>query len=246
MPEKNSKTSIFLSQLCGCDDGWIDRTAVDVPIHKLLVKPFLQLKLEGEKEGFDICIASGYRDFSRQLMIWNNKAEGKRPVFDDDNKIIDMSTLVPWEKAQAILRWSALPGASRHHWGTDIDIFDRSAVEENYALQLSADEFAQNGPFGPMNDWLDSKIKSDHGHGFFKPYVAANNGVAPEPWHLSYAPLAAEFQKAMTVEGLKEFLSDKSMALRSVVLDNFQEIYERFVIVNHDCYPSQYREFLRE
>ncbi|MCZ8486094.1 D-alanyl-D-alanine carboxypeptidase family protein [Vibrio lentus] len=27
------------------------------------------------------------------------------------------------QKLSAILRWSALPGASRHHWGCDFDVF---------------------------------------------------------------------------------------------------------------------------
>ena len=33
-----------------------------------------------------------------------------------------------------------------------------------------------------------------HAFGFFRPYTTDRGGVAPEPWHLSYAPVAARAQ----------------------------------------------------
>ena len=35
-----------------------------------------------------------------------------------------------------ILEWSALPGASRHHWGSEFDVFDLAALPEGYRVQL--------------------------------------------------------------------------------------------------------------
>ena len=72
--------------------------------------------------GFQLEIASGFRDFSRQLLIWNNKFSGQRTMLDSHSQPLDPSRLSDEEKLFAILRWSALPGTSRHHWGTDFDI----------------------------------------------------------------------------------------------------------------------------
>jgi len=52
----------------------------------------------------------------RQAEIWNAKAAGLRPVLDANEQPIDTGTLSERELVFAILRWSALPGASRHHW----------------------------------------------------------------------------------------------------------------------------------
>jgi len=39
------------------------------------------------------------------------------------------------EKIASILRWSALPGTSRHHWGTDLDIIDAKALTAEMKVQ---------------------------------------------------------------------------------------------------------------
>ncbi|SPY94009.1 D-alanyl-D-alanine carboxypeptidase [Proteus mirabilis] len=65
--------------------------------------------------------ASFIRSFERQLAIWNGKFEGTRPVLDAESQPIDIQTLSEGQRCEAILKWSALPGASRHHWGTEID-----------------------------------------------------------------------------------------------------------------------------
>jgi LAS superfamily LD-carboxypeptidase LdcB len=244
MPLRNIKASHLSGQIYGCNDVLIDCNSCEVPVHKALIDPLQKLRRDAQKDGIDICIASGYRDFNRQLAIWNGKATGARPVFDDNQQLLDLTEYSPWQQVQAILRWSALPGASRHHWGTDIDIYDRSAIDESYSLQLSSAEYAEHGPFYLMNKWIDDKIRSGQSHGFFRPYINSSDGVAPEPWHLSYAPMAAGYQKKLTVEGLAEFLKDKSIAFKSVVLDRLPEIYERYVTVNHNCYPQQYQRFL--
>ncbi|MBC7428790.1 MAG: D-alanyl-D-alanine carboxypeptidase family protein [Bacteriovorax sp.] len=60
-------------------------------------------------------IASAFRGFDAQLSIWNAKAKGLRTLFDDQGNALDYKTLSSVEIVYAILRWSALPGASRQH-----------------------------------------------------------------------------------------------------------------------------------
>ncbi len=93
-----------------------------------VVQPFLQLKDEAREAGFDLRILSGFRGFEEQLSIWSRKATGKRAVLDSDAVPLDIAALSDKELVFAILRWSALPGASRHHWGTDLDVDERIAT----------------------------------------------------------------------------------------------------------------------
>ena len=101
-----------------------------IMVHAQVVSPFTELRAQAAEQGFDLQICSGFRSFERQLHIWNGKLSGLRPVVDRAGNSIVLETLSPWQQIQAVLRWSALPGASRHHWGTDFDIYDAAAMPE--------------------------------------------------------------------------------------------------------------------
>src|SRR5690606_23241791 len=105
--------------LTGRDDRQIDRDSLGQPVHRELIPAWNELVAEARRAGFDLAIASGFRDYRRQLAIWNDKADGRRPLLDEHGEPLDAGALAPWPLARAILRWSALPGASRHHWGSD-------------------------------------------------------------------------------------------------------------------------------
>jgi LAS superfamily LD-carboxypeptidase LdcB len=126
----------------------------------------------------------------------------------------------------AILRWSALPGASRHHWGTDVDVFDRSALPPGVAPRLERREATPGGTFGHLHAWLD-----DHAQrlGFFRPYGRHRGGVSPEPWHLSYAPLARIFEDAHSPEMLERTLRGADLEIKDEVLRHLDAIYARYV-----------------
>ena len=58
---------------------------VDVPdpacaLHKYVIAPFLNLRRAAMAAGFDLVAQSSFRDFSRQLAIWNGKFSGERPL----------------------------------------------------------------------------------------------------------------------------------------------------------------------
>ena len=101
-----------------------DAVSLGARVHREVVEPFRSLKREARTAGFDLQILSGYRSFEQQLSIWNRKASGKLAVLDSDAVALDVEALSKRELVFAILRWSALPGASRHHWGTDLDVYD--------------------------------------------------------------------------------------------------------------------------
>ena len=110
-------------------------------------KAFQGLQQSAVKHGFNLQPASSFRDFARQQLIWNGKFNGERKVHDDAGNALDLTNLDDWQKAQAILRWSALPGASRHHWGTEIDIFDPDLLPQGQSLQLEPWEYEKGGYF---------------------------------------------------------------------------------------------------
>jgi LAS superfamily LD-carboxypeptidase LdcB len=203
-----------------------DRPAMMV--HRDILSPLSELQSRAATAGFDLQLCSGFRSFERQMHIWNAKLSGLRPVADDSGAIVDMQSLSPWQQVCAVLRWSALPGGSRHHWGTDMDIYDAAAMPDGYQIQLIPAEVEGQGLFAPMHDWLDSQLLD---LGFYRPYAVDRGGVAPERWHLSYRPLADQFAGQLTAELLAQRLEDTELALLDVVLEHLDEIMQRYVKV---------------
>jgi LAS superfamily LD-carboxypeptidase LdcB len=211
-----------------CDPGLV--AALGAPMHRDVVDPFHSLQADARQAGFDLAIVSGYRGFERQLSIWNRKAAGELPVLDSEARPLDPAALSDTDLAFAILRWSALPGASRHHWGTDFDIYDALACPPGYEVELVPAEVERGGLFGPMHQWLDGRIARDETWGFFRPYDRDRGGVAPERWHLSHGPTAAAFQRRLTPSLLRGAIGNADMRLRDAVLDHLDEIFDRFVM----------------
>jgi LAS superfamily LD-carboxypeptidase LdcB len=97
-------------------------------LHRAAVAPFRRMRAAAAKAGIDLVPASSFRDFDRQLAIWNAKWRGERPLLDAQGRPLEAARLTPARRVDAILIWSAAPGCSRHHWGTDFDVYDRAAV----------------------------------------------------------------------------------------------------------------------
>lgn len=213
------------SHLCSAADAeWLT-----VSVNRDVVEPFRDFRSAAAAAGFDVAILSGFRSFDKQLSIWNRKARGELAVLDSNARPLDIATLSPRDLVFSILRWSALPGASRHHWGTDIDVFDAAAKPEGYEIELIPAEYEGQGIFAPFSAWLDTRIANRSSFGFFRPYDRDRNGVAPERWHLSYAPLAIEFTRVLSRNLLRQTIESADMMLKDVVLAHLDEIYGRFV-----------------
>lgn len=189
------------------------------------------LATAAQAAGFKPRLASGYRSFARQLLIWNDKAAGRRHVLDDAGKPIDIAQLAPLAAVCAIMRWSALPGSSRHHWGTDFDVFDESRMPKGYRLALTPEECAPGGVCGDFHQWLDGYLDNP-ACPFYRPYATDTGGVAPEPWHLSLRATAAQFAAVLTPEVYGTFIASQSIAYKDVILAHLPELFARFVVVD--------------
>lgn len=195
-------------------------------VHEKVLEPLVQLAAGAQKAGFQLVVCSGFRSFSRQLEIWNGKVTGKLPVLDDKGQALQRSGLSNEELIHAILRWSALPGTSRHHWGTDFDVIDGAGLKEGMKVQLIPEEFEGSGPFSELHQWLDEHMEE---LGFFRPYEIDLGGVSPERWHLSYAPLANSFLSQLSEELVEKTLKASEIALKDEVLKLLPQIFEKYV-----------------
>jgi LAS superfamily LD-carboxypeptidase LdcB len=195
-------------------------------LHAQAVAPFLSLRRAARSEGFDLVPVSSFRDFGRQLAIWNAKFGGAKPLYATDGSPLEAARLAPEERIAAILRWSALPGASRHHWGTDLDLIDGEATSSGYRVQLTAAEYAAEGPFGRLAHWLENNAPR---FGFFRPFRGVLSGVQAEPWHFSFAPLAEPARRALTCAMLHGALEDAPLLGKECVLARLEELHSRYV-----------------
>ncbi len=193
------------------------------------MKAFQGLQQSAVKNGFNLQPASSFRDFQRQQMIWNGKFNGERKVHDDDGNALDLTALSDWEKCQAILRWSALPGASRHHWGTEVDIFDPDLLPLGQSLQLEPWEYEKGGYFFELSQWLQENLAR---FDFALPFLALADEIkiGREPWHISYLPLAEMAQQQFSADCLNWAWDGELIAGKSVLVEHFEQIFHEFII----------------
>ena len=185
-------------------------------------------KLAGEN-GFSLGFVSGFRSFDQQKRIIEKKISGKRPILDDLGHIKKVEDLTPKNLLFSILRWSALPGFSRHHWGSDFDIYDKNSLPPHYSIQLTPDEYEDNGPFASLGSWLRELSTSPKNPGFFFPYKKDLGGVAIEPWHISFSPEIPQFEKFLDHGFFHQFILENEIPLKEVILEHSQNIFSRFI-----------------
>ena len=189
---------------------------------------FIKLQRDAQNAGFSLALVSSFRSFERQSLIWNAKARGERSVLDDKGNALDIGKLSGDEVLAAIMRWSAAPGLSRHHWGTDIDVYDANAMALE-DVDLVPEEVCAGGPCGPLHEWLDEQIENNTSYGFYRPYADDIGGVAPERWHLSFQPEAQRMAQMLTKDAVIKLWDAHDVALVQHLLARLDEIWPVFV-----------------
>jgi LAS superfamily LD-carboxypeptidase LdcB len=205
----------------------VDLAVPPCSLHHAVVAPFMALRAAAAAAGMDLVPLSSFRDFNRQLTIWNGKCRGERELRGTDGGLLDAATLDDDSLVSTILHWSALPGASRHHWGTDVDVIDAAAMPAGYRPQLVTGEYASGGVFAALDDWLGAHAGE---FGFFRPYATYRGGVQPEPWHLSYAPVADQALQQFSVQVLQQALDENDVAAGAAVRRALPRIVEDYVL----------------
>ena len=155
---------------------------------------FLKMKKAAYSDGYDLKIVSSYRNYDRQKAIWERKY---LQYTMDEN-------MAPIGAINKIIEYSTMPGTSRHHWGTEIDVID--GYPKTNGDVLVPEKFEEGREFYGLKLWLD---KNSEKFGFYLTYTdnPKRRGFKYEPWHYSYAPLS--------IPMLAEFRSKNILALLS-------------------------------
>ncbi len=151
----------------------------DTYLRRQTYQAFVRMAQTAQEAGISLRIISATRNFEAQKRIWEAKWNGARKVAGQN-----LTEIIPSRKQRAlkILEYSSMPGTSRHHWGTDIDL---NALNNTY--------FA-SGQGQKEYDWL---VAHANAFGFCQVYTEQGkdrpNGYHEEKWHWSYLPLAQQF-----------------------------------------------------
>lgn len=187
-------------------------------MHQEAYEAFKEMFAAAAADGINLVIVSAMRTFNHQRRIWNNKWNGRQVL---EGNINATSIVDPVERAREILRFSAMPGTSRHHWGTDID------------LNSLVNSYFESGQGKRVYEWLQQNAAK---FGFCQPYTAhgtnRNGGYEEEKWHWSYKPVSElyleVFNQSVAYEDITGF-DGWETALRIGVI-------ERYVIeINQEC-----------
>lgn len=148
-------------------------------LRKETYEQFKKMWAAAKADGIELKIISATRNFYRQKAIWEAKWTGARKIENGTNASVKYPN--PKDRALKILEYSSMPGTSRHHWGTDLDI---NALD-NYTFE--------HGRGKAIYEWMTAHA---HEYGFCQPYSPKGekrpDGYNEEKWHWSYIPVARQ------------------------------------------------------
>lgn len=190
----------------------------DLYLLDAVYEAFVEMHDAAKDDGITLVIVSATRNFDSQKRIWERKWTGARLV---EGRDLAGTVPNPIERAKLILKYSSMPGTSRHHWGTDIDI---NSVENSYFESAEGAE---------VFEWLAANAGD---FGFCQTYTPKGrsrpHGYEEEPWHWSYYPIAArylrQYREKITYEDIRGFDGSDTAAEIDVIA--------RYVLgINPEC-----------
>lgn len=170
-----------------------------------------RMRQAAAKEGIEIKVVSAHRSYDRQREIWNAKY-----------KTLTLQGLPAKDAIQEIITYSTLPGTSRHHWGTDIDIIDNANPQSGDVLL--AEKFYGDGPSSALRSWMNRNAAD---YGFLEVYTDHPNrkGFAHEPWHYTYHSLSKAYLEVLTNQVISEIAKDEQLLGRKFLDADFFKSY---------------------
>ncbi|MAD96240.1 MAG: D-alanyl-D-alanine carboxypeptidase [Flavobacteriaceae bacterium] len=146
----------------------------EIWLQKKVYEAYVKMYVAAIKEGIELKILSGTRNFYEQKWIWERKWKS-------------YSNLKPKDRAIKILEYSSMPSTSRHHWGTDLDLVSLSP------------KFFKSTKGQKVHNWIQNNANR---YGFYQVYTSDPNrkGYQEEPWHWTYLPLSQAYLQAYNKE----------------------------------------------
>ena len=185
--------TISISYLTGKFDPETDPRFVEVPdsiasrsgllLRKETLEALTSMIRAAKAAGHTMTVISATRNFDYQKEIWERKWTGERILSNGKNAAVAYPSAV--DRARAILLYSSMPGTSRHHWGTDLDINDLNNA------------YFETGEGAALFTWMEENASD---FGFCRPYTAKGPhrpyGYEEEKWHWSYMHLSIPLTRA--------------------------------------------------
>jgi hypothetical protein len=135
------------------------------------------------------------------------------------------------------MAYTDLPGLSRHHWGTDLDISEKSLrgrlFHNTPSLPQKVKDFYQ---------WMDENAPL---FGFCRTYKGRSGGIIhDEPWHWSYTPFSRFYEMQMKKITDFSIIKQKRVKGSDYILRHFNEIYHwQSQSVDRDCEAETYSKY---
>ncbi|MCS6973646.1 MAG: M15 family metallopeptidase [Cyclobacteriaceae bacterium] len=179
------------------DDQYTTGAARSQYLRKETYAAFVSMAEAAKKDGVQLVIVSATRNFETQKIIWERK-------WNDESAIRN-----PADRARKILQYSSMPGTSRHHWGTDLD------------LNSLNNEYFASGEGRKVYQWLTTHAAQ---FGFCQPYTSKSTGrtgYEEEKWHWSYTPLSrpflCEYEALIQIPDITGFAGSETAAELDVI-----------------------------
>ncbi len=188
-------------------------------LHTETYDAFKEMTAHALRDQVNLIIRSATRNFQSQKRIWEAKWTGATKlssgisaadISDEKNRCLE------------ILKYSSMPGSSRHHWGTDID------------LNAFNNKYFEIGDGKIIYDWLKMHAAT---YGFCQPYskkgLDRGSGYEEEKWHWSYMPLSSK----LTLLAKEHLKNEKISGFAGAEQAPRINIVENYVLgINSSCY----------
>lgn len=190
----------------------IDLFGEGINLRKEAHDAFIKMKQAAYQAGVDLKIVSSYRNFYRQEAIWERKY----------TQFTEIDGLSPLDAIEKIITYSTIPGTSRHHWGTDIDIID--GYGKTTGDVLVPGKFEEGGPFENFKNWMDENSEE---FGFYLVYTnePKRKGFKYEPWHYSYASISKPMLATFRSKNISQILQHEDISGREHFTAGFLKSY---------------------
>ncbi len=161
-----------------------------------------KMKKDALVSGVRIYVVSAYRSFAHQNKIWSRKFNTFRAAGYSVKEAVNK-----------VKEYSAIPGTSRHHWGTDVDLADYNKKFLNNKVTHSK-----------YLTWMDENA---HKYGFYRVYT--NNkfrtGYKYESWHYSYRNISKPMLEDYLKLDIVKILKNEKIAGNQVFTKDFLKQY---------------------
>ncbi len=142
-----------------------------------VMQAFWNFQKQAKADGWNLILVSGYRSYRDQRSVWNRS----------DDEYLEHGATDQKRRVEAIMSLVSVPGLSRHHWGTELDISEATLRGQLVNVEPDTPEKVMH-----FYEWMEANAPK---YGFCKVYLGINGAVHNEPWHWSFLPYSRGYQK---------------------------------------------------